>query len=156
MKSNRINLLASDRDYLEAYVSKGKHSARSIKRATILLLLNAGKCITDTAKQTHVTATTVYKALARYSGVDGDVREAIKEKARPGRPPKLCAELEANITALACSKAPGGRSQWTLRLLADKIVELRQVETISHEAVRKCLKKVNSNPGRKSSGALGK
>ena len=84
------------------------------------------------------------------------LRQALGEKPRSGHPPKLSGKGEAMLTAIACSDAPEGRTRWTLRLLADKLVELKEVDSIAHETVRRVLKKTISNRGKKSSGALGK
>lgn len=156
MKKLTIRLNASDRLYLESYVNKGSHSARAIKRAKVLLLLDAGKSAKESATFAGVSQATVYNLVQRHKQVKGAVCQAIEEKARPGQPAKITAEVEAHLTALACSKAPAGRSQWTLRLLSEKVVELGYVNELSHEAVRKCLKKVNLSPGRKNNGVLGR
>jgi putative transposase len=156
MKKLALRLNDSDRIYLEGYVNKGTHSARAIKRARVLLLLDAGKSVKESAAIAGVSQATVYNVVQRHRQVKGSVCRAIEEKARPGQPAKITPEVEAHITALACSKAPSGRSQWTLRLLSEKVVELGYVDELSHEAVRKCLKKVNSSPGRKNNGASGR
>jgi transposase len=84
------------------------------------------------------------------------LRQALAEKPRSGHPPKLSGKGEALLTTIACSDAPEGRSRWTLRLLADKLVELKEVDSIAHETVRRVLKKTTSSRGRRGSGALGK
>ena len=73
---------------------------------------------------------------------------ALGEKARPGRPPKITGEIEAKLTVLVCSQPPEGQARWTLRLLADRLVELGYVESISHMAVGNRLKKTKSNHGK--------
>jgi putative transposase len=84
------------------------------------------------------------------------LRQALEEKPRSGHPPKLSGSGEAILTTIACTNAPQGRSRWTLRMLADKMVEIKEVESISHETVRRTLKKTISSPGRRSSGAWGR
>lgn len=152
MRKQEIALSTIARDYLTSYVSKGKHSARAIKRATVLLVLNDGASPSEAASRAGVSLATVYNLKRRYQEQQGEVSKVIEEKVRPGQPPKITPQVEAQITALACSKAPEGRSQWTLRLLADKVVELGYVDELSHEAIRKCLKKVGSNRGKRNSG----
>jgi hypothetical protein len=73
------------------------------------------------------------------------VESAIEERPRSGKPPKFSGKQQAKITALACSTPPEGRSRWTLRLLADKVVELELVDDISHKSVGEILKKTNSS-----------
>jgi len=150
---HKIELLPEDTQYLEGIISKGRHPARAIKRARVLLLLNEGSSITETMKIAGVSRATVYNIGNRYHEVDKDVRLSIQEKPRPGQPPKITQE---RITALACSSAPEGHAGWTLRLLAGKIVELGILGSISHEGVRKLLKKANSSPGKRSSGVSAK
>lgn len=156
MKDIAIKLSASDIAYLEGLLNKGKHSARMLKRARVLLELDKGKSGTVTAAVAGVSQGTVSNIRQRYQQEGGNVEAAVKEKPRPGQPPKITPEVEAHLTALACSQAPEGRSRWGLHLLADKVVELGYVESLSHEAVRQCLKKANSNPGKKGNGASGK
>lgn len=152
MGQQEIALSKSDKAYLKEYVSKGNHSARAIKRANILLLLHEGDSPTEAADRAGVSLATVYNVKNRYRKQTREVSKVIEDQPRPGQPPKITPQVEAHITALACSKAPEGRREWTLRLLADKVVELGYVDELSHEAVRKCLKKVALNRGRKNNG----
>lgn len=154
MKVIDVKLSDADIVYLQDYVSKGVHSARSICRARVLLALHAGKSATEAAAYAGVSSGTVSNLRQRYQELGGAVAELLIERPRSGQPPKITPQLEAHITALACSQAPDGRSQWSLRLLSEKVVELGHVDSLSHEAVRRCLKKVNSSPGRSGSGAL--
>lgn len=156
MKKIEVKLNAAERQYLQDYVNKGKHSARAIKRANVLLLLDSGKLGQEASARAGVSGGTVSNIKTRYAAEKGDVTKVIEEKPRPGQAPKITQEVEAHISSLACSKAPDGRSQWNLRLLAEKVVELGYVDSLSHEAVRKCLKKVNSSRGKRNSGASGK
>lgn len=96
----------------------------------------------------------MYEAVAktRERFVEGRL-EALNEKPRPGQKPKLTGRGEAMLTAIACSDPPEGYGRWTIRLLADKLVELGVVDSISRETVRKALKKMNSSHGSESNGA---
>jgi len=85
--------------------------------------------------------------ICRRFAQDG-LEAALTEKPRPGQPPKITGDIEAQLVTLACSDPPKGRSRWTLRLLADTMVELGYIESISNVAVYHRLKKTNSNPGR--------
>lgn len=155
MEKIDIILSESDKEYLKNYVKKGRHSARAIKRANVLLQLDSGKTIKEVSYLSGVSEATVSNVKSRYKE-EGDVCRAIEDKPRPGQPPKITQEVEAHITSLACSKAPDGRSQWSLRLLAEKVVELGYADSLSHEAVRKCLKKANLSRGKKSNGVSDK
>jgi putative transposase len=143
MEKIEIRLSESDKRYLENYVKKGKHSARAIKRAQVLLQMDRGKTIKEASALSGVSEATVSNLKFRYKEEQGEVCRAIEDKPRPGQPPKITSKVEAHITALACSEAPDGRSQWSLRLLAEKVVELGYADSLSYEAVRKCLKKAN-------------
>ncbi len=119
------------------------------RRARILLLsdrnqeqlLGAGAV----AKSMMCTPGTVCNVKKRY--LSGGLDEALYDKPRPGAVPKITGEVEAHLIALTCSDPPEGQASWTLRLLADRLVELQLLESISHVAVGKVLKKTNSNPG---------
>lgn len=150
--SRAVKLSARDKEYLQGILSKGKHSARKLKRARMLLLLSEGSVAKEVADKAGAGVSTVYKIWNRYFEEGKNVKKAIREKPRSGQPPKLTDTVKAHVTAIACSRPPEGRSQWNLRMIADKVVELGYVEDISTEAVRKYLKKSLSSPGRKSVG----
>jgi len=95
-------------------------------------------------------------AVTRQKYFRYGLQQALAEKSRSGHPRKLSGKGEALLRTIARSDAPEGRTRWTLRLLADKLVELKEVDSIAHETVRRALKKTSSSRGRKSSGALGK
>lgn len=156
MEKIEVRLSESDKRHLQNYVKKGRHSARAIKRANVLLQLDNDKTIKEASIFSGVCEATVSNVRSRYKEEKGDVAKVIEDKPRPGQPPKITPQVEARITALACSQAPEGRSQWSLRLLAEKVVELGYADSLSHEAVRKCLKKAGSSRGRKGNGASGK
>lgn len=146
-----FSLPAEEINQLQQLLTKGKHSVRSLKRAQVLLQLQQGKTPSAVAQLVSVSLAMVYNIRNRYQAEGLTV--ALSEKPRPGQPSKFDKAAQAHLTAIACSQAPDGHSRWTLRLLADRLVELRLVESISHQAVGEQLKKTNSSPGSSSSGA---
>jgi putative transposase len=151
----RVQLSEGDKLYLKSYVSKGIHSARAMRRARMLLMLNEGRSHQKyIAHSCNCSEGTVTHVLKRYEQCEGVIKEVLEEKPRSGQPTIITPQLEANITALACSEeGPDGRSNWTLDLIADKMVKDGFAVHLSYETVRKVLKKANSSPGLKSSGA---
>lgn len=148
VRQEPVKLTAAQRRYLTKYVSSGTRSARSIRRARTLLLLAQGELSQSAiARQLGCTANTVTSLIRRYHECGRDVAATLLEKPRPGQPRVLSAQAEAHLTALACCAAPDGRSAWTLHLLADQMVQLGFVDSLSHETVRRTLKKTSSNPG---------
>jgi len=140
-KQFHIQLTDEERRELKRLVESGRKLARKITRARILLLADAGKKDREIAESLQVCVQTVHKVRKRFSNEKSI--NSLEEKPRSGKPPKLDGLTAAHITALACSDPPEGRKRWTLRLLADRAVELELVDTISHEGVRKLLKKTN-------------
>ena len=138
-------------DQLQQMLTKGKQSVRSLKRAHVLLALHQGKTPSAVAQLVGVSPAMVYNIRNRY--VSEGLTIALSEKPRPGQPSKFDKATQAHLTALACSEAPDGRSRWTLRLLADRLVELRLVASVSHQAVGEQLKKISLSPGSSSNGA---
>lgn len=145
-----VVLSEKDKIYLQQYVKSGKRSARSIKRAQILLFLHESLPAEEVVKRVDISLATLYNIKQRY--LKEGMASAIHDKPKSGAPAQITSRQEAQLTALACSEAPAGYSQWSLRLLSDKMVELGYVEHISHEQVRKMLKKVGLNLGSRSSG----
>jgi putative transposase len=138
-----FSLKEEDREELSQYLRRGKASARSLTRARILLLADEGRPDKDIAETLRASKSTVNRIRKRYC--EGDLDFALHEKARSGAPPKLDGKMEARLTLLACSEPPDGRSKWTLRLLADKLVEMEVVDSISHMSVQRLLKKMRLN-----------
>ena len=141
-----VRLKEYDREELSQYLRRGKASARSLTWARILLLADEGRPdeeIAETLKVSKSTANRIKKK--RYC--EGDLEFALHEKARRGAPPTLDGKMEAQLTLLACSELPDGRSKWTFRLLADKLVEMEVVDSISHMSVQRLLKKMKLNLG---------
>ncbi len=128
---------------LKRMLNKGTHPARKLTRARILLKLDQGQRPLHIARELDVCQNTVYNARNKAETLGWQA--AIGERPRSGRPPVFSGEARAQITALACSDPPPGHSQWSLRLLADKAVELGFVDEISHTSVAEILKKTNSS-----------
>ena len=144
-KLHVISLKEEERNELKQYLRKGKSSARSLTRARILLLADEGLDDEKIAGALKVSKSTISRIRTRYceSGLDF----ALHEKARSGAPPKIDIRIEAQLTLLACSEPPDGRSRWTVRLLADRLVEMDVVDSISHMSVQRLLKKMKLNLG---------
>ena len=143
MKKEHLNLSETDRAYLQNLLKAGTLPVRIYKRALALLELDRGRTFTDAAQIVGVTNQTASTWVNKYkeSGLD-----FLIDKPRPGRPTVYDGLTRAKITALACSDAPEGYERWSLRLLADKAVELEIVDAISYGEVRLILKKTNYNP----------
>jgi len=142
MKKQYVQLSPTDREYLETLISKGELKAKTFRRALALLELDRGRTYTAVAQIVNMTIPTL-STLAREYQANG--LSALSDKPRSGRPIVIDGEQRAKITALACSTPPEGHAEWSLRLLADKVVELGFCEQISHTEVRTILKKTNSN-----------
>ena len=149
-----VNLPDEERQKLTDMTKKGMISARVMTRARVLLLAD---------EQLHDKV--IAERLAVSKGMIGQIRRkyataglhaALYEKPRPKQPPKLDPKATAILIAETCSNAPEGYAKWTMQLLADRLVVLGVVDSISDETVRKTLKKTHSNPGRSKAGALPK
>jgi putative transposase len=149
-KHQTVSLTQEENAYLFSYVTPGVHSARSIKRAHMLLLANRQPSDPHIAAQLGVCKATVSN-IRRRDCTEG-LPASLDEKPRPGAPKKFDGRGEARFTAIACSDPPRGRQRWTVRLLADKLVELKLVDSISPMTVGTLLKKTGSNPGRNANG----
>jgi len=140
-----VRLKEDEREELSQYLRRGKSSARSLTRARILILADEGRPDDEIAEALKVSKSTANRIRKRYCEVG--LEFALHEKARSGAPSKIDGRLEAQLTLLACSDPPEGRSKWTLRLLADRLVQLEVVDSISHMSVHRLLKKMKSNRG---------
>jgi transposase len=140
-KKYHVNLSASERTQLQSLLHKGKLSARKLKRAQILLAADGGVVDQTIAATLQVHVNTVERIRKRF--VEGGLDHALSEDWRPGGKSKLDGKGEAVLVALACSDPPAGRAQWTMQLLADRLVMLGIVEQISDETVRRHLKKTS-------------
>ncbi len=138
MKKQHVTLTDEHRNRLEALLAKGSLPARTFKRATALLELDRGKTLTAVAATLDVDYNTVaaWRDTYRANGL-----ACLHDAPRPGRPIVIDGLQRAQITALACSDAPTGHDRWTLRLLAERVVEAGLVDAISHTTVGDILKK---------------
>ena len=143
-KKYLVDLSADERETLLQLVKRGKHSSRKVTRARILLLAADGLTDEQIVASLKTAFATVERTRKRF------VEEGLgclNERPRRGQAPKLSGKQEAHLIAIACSTPPEGRARWTLRLLADKVVELKFVDSIARETVRQVLKKTNSSRG---------
>lgn len=143
-----VRLTDEEREQLRTITRTGKQSARVMQRAQILLWSDEGKQDKEIVALLGCAPLTVASIRQRW------VQEKrLEDQPRLGSKPMLDAKQESLLIALACSDAPEGRAEWTMQLLADKLVELKVVERISDETVRRTLKKTSSSRGKTSSGA---
>jgi len=138
-----VDLTEEERSSLLQYIKSGKHSARKLNRARILLLADEGQSDRAIAEVLHTGIATVQRTRQRF--VESNLEGALNEQPRPGGRRKLDEKGVAVLETLAHSKPPEGRKRWTLQLLADRLVALHVVDSISYEAVRKNLKKNTSD-----------
>jgi transposase len=135
-----VDLSEEEKAQLESLTKKGKTSARKLNRARVLLLANEGETDKQIAKAVGVGTSTVERIRKRFVE-EGRLEEALNERPRPGGERKLDSKQEAYLLALACSDPPRGKKQWTMQLLADRLVELEVVDSLSDETVRRTLKR---------------
>ena len=131
----RVELSQTERDELKALLGGGRHAARKLKRAQILLAADAGVSDEEIARSVGVGGSTVYRTKRRF--VIGNLEAALSEEPRPGAERKLSGKEEALLVATACSNPPEGRARWTLELLAGELVRLTAHDNISRETVRR-------------------
>ena len=144
----RVELNQAERSELTALLSGGKHAARKLKRAQILLAADAGASDESIATSVGVGGSTVYRTKRRF--VEGNLEVALTEEPRPGATRKLLGKEEALLVATACSSPPEGRARWTLDLLAGAMVKLTEHDSISRETVRRRLAENDLKPWRKN------
>lgn len=147
-----VTLTAAERSELQAISSKGKHRSQKLLNALILLACDQGEAQTE--KSTNEEIARVLNISMRK--IDRQKKRFVEEgleiaingtKGQRTYKKKADGDLEAHLIALSCSEPPEGSAKWTLRLLADQAVELKYIESISHETVRKVLKKTNLSLG---------
>jgi putative transposase len=149
-KKYHVELTVAERAALEQMLRRGKHSARRLTRARILLKAADGLRDDEIAEAVETSLPTVERTRKRFAEVK---LRALDERPRPGKQPLLDERGQARLIAEACSVAPGGREHWTLQLLADRVVELKLADACSADTVWRVLKKTLSNRGSSNSGA---
>jgi transposase len=146
VKKYIVELSAEEREQIQEIISKGKHSARKILRAHALLKSDEGWSDSHISEALNISIPTLERTRKLFveEGLNPALngRESNRVYTR-----KLDGEKEAQLIALVCSKAPEGQARWTMRLLADRMVQLEYIEEISHETIRRTLKKTNLNLG---------
>jgi hypothetical protein len=152
VKKYKVTLTSDERQSLHDLIAAGKAAAKKLTHARILLKADAapeGPAWTDDriAEAVEVNLTTVERVRQRFVEQGLEAALVRKKQDHPSRERKLDGDGEARLIALACSEPPQGRCAWTLQLLADKLVELHVVDSISDETVRQVLKKTNSSRG---------
>ncbi len=154
MKKYKVTLTQQER---EAISSKGKHAAQTVLNALILLACDEGeyqkeRSTNETISQVlNVSMKTIDRVKKRF--VEEGLDAVLARKPATRRMPKKAdGDFEAHLIALSCSEPPEGYHRWSLRLLADKVVELNYVDHISHETVRQVLKKTSLSPGNRKDG----
>lgn len=145
-----VDLTEAEKAELVSLTQKGRSGARKIKRANILLLANNGKTDFEIAELLHTSWLTVLRTRRKF--VEGGLSFALNELSRAGRLPKIDDKVETILTTLAQSQPPDGRVRWTLQLLADRLVTLTHLESLSYETVRLVLKKTTSSLGSVKNG----
>jgi len=157
MKKYIVTLTEAERSYLNEMTSKGRHRSQKVLNALILLACDRGEyqnlrsTNAEISKVLNTSMRKIDRVKKRFvkSGLDvalnGKKSDRVYEKKADG-------DFEAHIVALSCSKPPEGFSRWSLRLLADRAVELKYIDNISYETVRRVLKKTNLSPGSGKSG----
>jgi transposase len=145
-----VKLEESERSRLTEIVHKGKHSARKRLHAQLLPLADEGMRDAAIAHTLRIGLSTVERTRRKL--VEEGLEAALVEMPRSGRPPRSDAKAEATLVVTACGSPPEGRTHWTMKLLADKLVELGVVESLSPETVRLALLKKRSSRGSRNSG----
>lgn len=149
-----IKLTSEERDHLEDITHKGQISARVLKRANILLLCHQNKYEDkEIAEILSSSTSTIFRVKRNFS--ENGLDSALYEGSRPGVPKKLGVSEEALLVSLACSTPPKGRSRWTLSLLANELILLTNLESVSTETVRRCLKDKHLKPWQKKMWCIG-
>ena len=154
MEKYTVTLTGEEIEQLQSLVGKGKHAAQKVVNALILL-----NCDESQGREHRCSSREIAQVLqVGERKIDRVKRRFVEERlevALEGKTPrreythKVDGDVESHLIALSCSAPPSGHARWSLRLLADRAVELELVDAISHETVRRALKKTNSNPGKR-------
>ena len=141
----KLKLKRKEVIFLKKFIRKGRKSARTLKRANILFLLNQGEIGDSIAEKLNVNRDTVYNVKKRY--LEECLDAALFEKPRPGQPIKYNLKKKTEIIAKACTTPPEGRQRWTVRLLVEEMSKQKGFKTINRESIRLTLKKATLNHG---------
>jgi len=141
----KLKLKRKEVIFLKKFIRKGRKSARTLKRANILFLLNQGEIGDSIAEKLNVNRDTVYNVKKRY--LEECLDAALFEKHRPGQPIKYNLKKKTEIIAKACTTPPEGRQRWTVRLLVEEMSKQKGFKTINRESIRLTLKKATLNHG---------
>jgi transposase len=146
-----VKLSEQEREELQGLISTGKSSARKLMHARILLKADESEdgsgCKDEQIREAVEISISTIERVRRHFVEEGTAAALSRRPGSGYRDPKIDGEKEAHLIALACSKAPDGQGKWTLRLLAEKMVELEYIDEVSHETVRRTLKKTNLSLG---------
>jgi hypothetical protein len=145
MRQTELHLSDEDRELINAYRSKGLHHAREVNRAHVLAALDRGIAESQIMTVLNIGRTVIWRTRAAY--LEGGAEYAVRDLARPGKPCQYGTDVEAQISALACSAPPEGATRWTLELLEQAAQALADVGPISRETIRRLLKKTASSRG---------
>lgn len=154
----RVKLSEEERERVKALTSRGKHSVRSMMNALILLNCDQGKFQSkrlmdpEIEQLLNVSNPRIWRVKRDFVEHGLDMALNGRSKGRPSTSRKIDGEAEAHIIALSCSTPPKGHSQWSIRLLTKRAIELKYVDSVSHMTVQRMLKKTNSNLGKKFNG----
>jgi transposase len=140
-----IKLTEKEVEYLNAFVKKGRKSARELTRARVLFLVNRGRTEMEIKDMLGICRATVSNIKKRYR--EEGLQSTLTEKPRPGQPKKYTERHEAEIIAQACTKSPDGRKRWSLTLLTEELRKKEGLETINRESIRLILKKARRSLG---------
>ena len=146
-----VTLTLDDQAALRTFLQQAKANGRTLTRARILLKAGEGWSNAELMRAFDVSEYTVRRVRRRFQ--QGGLEAVLQEHHQTRRRHALTGEQAAHLIAIACTPAPAGHDHWTIRLLADKAVELGFVESIAKDTIHRLLKKTNSNPGNTSSGA---
>jgi hypothetical protein len=145
MRQTELSLNKRDRRMVDEFRAKGLHMAREFNRAHILAALDRKVPEQQIMQVLNVGRTALWRTRTAY--LKGGLDFALHDEPRPGKPKTYAAEVEAHVTALACSAPPVGSQRWTVLLLTEAARRHPKMKTISRETIRRILKKTSSNPG---------
>ena len=145
MRQTELRLTEKDREVIESYRAKGLRHPREVNRAHVLSALDRGVPEARIMEVLGVGRTVIWRTRAAYR--EGGAEYALRDVARPGKPPRYGADVEAQISALACSEPPAGTRRWTITLLERTAQAQAGIGPISRETVRRLLKKTASSRG---------